>query len=147
MEKIVTKDWLKERLLFKVCNWCGGNGMQLGCENSIKDCPNCKGEGRLWTSKTDEIIILGRALVAIYNNQAIEEQANAQTIFKNGRGFTGLDGKLGTRGAKEFLATNTIPEWLARVWLVEKAGYPRICKYARQLNEIANAKKKVSVYG
>lgn len=44
-----------------------------------------------------------------------------------------------------YIATGTLPEWLAKVWLVEKAGYPRICKYVRQLNEIASAKKHAPV--
>lgn len=95
--------------------------------------------------ENDTTLVLGRALVAIYNNQTDDEQFAFATKELNGRGFTAYDAKLGTQAAIMFIATGTLPEWLARVWLVEKAGYPRICKYVRQLNEIANAKKHVAV--
>lgn len=139
MEKIVTKDWLKRRLKKDVCFSCCGIGAS---PTTTFICRRCGGTGYV---KSNTITVLGRALVAIYNNQTGEEKASFSTKILNGVGFTGPDAKLGTRAAKEFIATGTLPDWLAKAWLVEKAGYPRICKYARQLNEIANAKKSVGI--
>lgn len=137
MEKIVTKDWLKRRLKEDVCFSCCGIGAG---PTTTFICRRCGGTGYV---KSNTIKVLGRALVAIYNNQTNEEQSSGSTKLLNGVGFTGPDARLGTKAAKAFLATNTLPDWLAKIWLVEKSGYPRICKYARQLNAIANAKKCV----
>lgn len=87
------------------------------------------------------IAVLGKALVAIYNRQTQDEQAAVATKIKNGVGFTGPDARIGTLGARHFLAHGTLPPWIVKAWLVEKKGYPRICKYANQLNQIANEKK------
>lgn len=107
MEKIVTKDWLRDKL----------------------------------ADPSKQIVVLGRALLAIYRRQTELEKAAFATKYANGIGFSGPDAKLGSRCAEYFQKNGTLASWMAKVWLVEKASYPRICKYAKQLNEIANEKK------
>lgn len=136
MEKIVTKDWLKNRLLTRPCPYC------IIEDNGLRRCNVCENSGYLTTLPSQRVAVLGRALVAIWNNQTKEEKDTASTVLRNGRGFTGPNAKLGSRAAETYLSTNTLPDWLARVWLKEKNGYPRICKYASQLNVIANVNRQ-----
>lgn len=86
--------------------------------------------------------MVGRALVALLRRQTEEEQATQQTRIHNGVGFTGPDARRGTIAAKTFLKHGKfLHEWQWRRWVVpDRKGYPRIAKYARQLNEIAEAK-------
>lgn len=83
--------------------------------------------------------VIGRALVAINNRQEPEERG--ATIFKNGVGFTGTDARFGTKCAEHFQRTGTLEPYMVRVWtFIMPNGYPRICKYSKQLNEIAKEK-------
>lgn len=85
--------------------------------------------------------VIGRALVALLNYQTDVEQSNATTIKANGVGFSKPDARVGTIGAKQFLKYGTIANWQINFWSEpRKKGIPKICKYANQLNEIANAK-------
>lgn len=84
--------------------------------------------------------VIARALIAIYERQTSEEQMGGYTKFNNGRGFSGADAELGTKCAKAALAGELKP-WMVKIWSsVTRTGFPKICKYARQLNEIAEAK-------
>ncbi len=86
----------------------------------------------------DPIKVIGRALVAIFNNQTSEEQSGMFTKFLNGKGFTQGDGRIGALGAKYYLAHGRLEDWQLKIWQTcGKQGYPRICKYAKQLNAIA----------
>jgi len=86
--------------------------------------------------------VIGRALVALLNRQTNEEQYRATVIEHNNIGFTGGDGHGGTLTAKYFLAHRKLEDWMIAKWLkVGKNGFPRLCKYAGQLNEIANMKQ------
>ncbi len=86
-------------------------------------------------------LVIGRALVALFNRQTTEERENNETKFLNGVGFSANDSRIGSIGAKYFLKHGTLLEWQLKAWLkVDKRGYPRIVKYAKQLNHIANAK-------
>jgi hypothetical protein len=86
--------------------------------------------------------VIGRALLAIYQNQTHEEQHNATTTRRNGIGFAKPDARIGTIGARQFAAHAILQQWVIKIWsLPARDGYPRICKYASQLNEIALAKK------
>ncbi len=90
---------------------------------------------------TDKKIVVGRALLAIYKNQTAEEQGSKETKFNNGIGFTKPDANLGTRCAKEFALTGTLPDWMFNLWIKPNVkGEPRIVKYCRQLNDIAISK-------
>ena len=89
--------------------------------------------------------IIGRALLAIYNQQTQSEQNSTHTHFENGRGFSKPDARVGSIGARMFKAHGTISEWMEKHWLKPtkaRGNFPRICKYAAQLNDIANEKAK-----
>lgn len=88
--------------------------------------------------------VLGRALVAIFNRQEALEQNSTATLLLNGRGFSKPDARIGTLGAKAFMATGKVPYWNQNIWLrADKTGYPRICKYAAQLDQVAKQKQQI----
>lgn len=87
--------------------------------------------------------VIGRILLAIFNNQTTEEQANNGTKFFNNIGFTKPDARIGCIGAKSFLKNGTLEQWVVDIWMApNKKGQARIVKYARQLNEIAKRRKQ-----
>lgn len=133
MEKIVTKDYLKSRFIARPCPYCSKDNYCGICEN-----------GLLALLPSERIAVLGRALVAIYNNQTTQEKQIVATVERNGVGFSHSDARVGTLGAKEFIATKTLAAWQVKYWLKDKGGYPKICKYANQLNQIANERLSVS---
>lgn len=82
--------------------------------------------------------VIGRALLAIYNRQTYQEQSGTATIANNGIGFSKPDARLGSIGARMFKAHGELQPWLVKVWMKPASdGFPRICKYVRQLDEIA----------
>lgn len=88
--------------------------------------------------------VIGRALLAIYKNQTQNEQSASSTIVRNGIGFCKPDARVGGIGARMYQATTHIDQWCIDVWMKPaRDGYPRICKYADQLNAIAEEKKKM----
>mgnify|MGYP000209306595 CR=1 FL=1 len=90
--------------------------------------------------------IIGRALVALFNRQTREEQASNDTRQFNNVGFSGADAKSGSLTAKYFLKHRRLEKWQIERWLKpSKNGYPRICKYAAQLNEVACEKAEQAV--
>lgn len=86
--------------------------------------------------------IIGRALVAIFKRQTAAEQSADHTQEDNGIGFAGCDAKTGSLSAKSFIKWNTLQPWVIEKWMAQSRGYPRICKYAKQLNEIALEKQE-----
>lgn len=87
------------------------------------------------------IRIIGRALVVLFNRQTQSEQTQNLTNNLNGVGFAGCDARSGCLTAKSFLKNNTLLPWQVEKWMkVGKSGFPRICKYAGQLNEAAEEK-------
>ena len=84
---------------------------------------------------------IGRALVAIFNQQTFDEKDCNITKFRNGIGFAKPDARVGAIAAKTFLKNGKLEDWQLRVWLKpNKENLPRIVKYAKQLNDIANRK-------
>lgn len=82
--------------------------------------------------------VVGRALVALLKRQTAEEQATADTRVWNSVGFSGADARSGTLTAKTWIGKGRLLDWQLNKWLKPaKNGYPRLCKYAKQLNEIA----------
>jgi hypothetical protein len=82
--------------------------------------------------------IIGRALVALFKRQTQAEQANLTTQVDNGVGFTGGDAIGGSLTAKSYLARRQLQPWQVEKWTrTGSNGFPRICKYAKQLDEIA----------
>lgn len=87
--------------------------------------------------------IIGRCLVEIYKRQTDEEKSTEQTRFNNGIGFSGVDARVGSIAALYYMHHNTLQPWMVKVWSkVTSTGFPKICKYSNQLNQIANAKKQ-----
>ena len=85
--------------------------------------------------------IIGKALVVIFKNQTATERTCNTTAENNGVGFTGADAKGGCLTAKSFIKNGTLLDWQVAKWMrPAKDGYPRLCKYYRQLNAAAEAK-------
>lgn len=87
--------------------------------------------------------IIGRALVGIYKRQTASEQVTHDTKEDNGVGFAGCDARGGSLTAKSYLRSQTLVTWQIEGWTRRASnGYARICKYAKQLNEIALEKQQ-----
>ena len=82
--------------------------------------------------------IVGRALVAIFNRQTLEEKISDHNCKINGIGFTGCDARSGSITAKYYLKHKSLQDWQLERWLEKD----RICRYHRQLNEIAISKQQ-----
>jgi len=91
-----------------------------------------------------QVHIVGRALVALFNRQTPTEQRADSTDQNNTVGFAGCDALSGSLTAKSYIRSRTLASWQVEKWTRPsgKNGYPRICKYARQLNEIALEKQQ-----
>lgn len=87
-------------------------------------------------------VIVGRALVVLFNRQTADEKQSNSTDNSNSVGFSGSDARIGSLGAKYFLKNKTLQQWQVNQWTRLQHGYPKICKYARQLNEAAVAKQE-----
>lgn len=85
--------------------------------------------------------VIGRALVALLERQTEDERACNDTRVHNSIGFSGADAKSGTLTAKSWLKRRHLEDWQLEKWTrPARNGYPRLCKYAVQLNEIAERK-------
>ena len=85
--------------------------------------------------------VVGRALVGIFKNQTDDEKSDNKTTHHNGIGFTGADAHSGSISAKYFIRHGFLKDWQVSRWVKpNKHGVPRIAKYHRQLNSIANQK-------
>ncbi len=84
--------------------------------------------------------VIGRALVVLFNRQTEAEKVANTTQLDNTIGFSGADAKDGTITAKYYLKHKTLLPWQIDNWMKDFRGFPRICKYHRQLNEAANLK-------
>lgn len=85
-------------------------------------------------------MVVGRALLAIFRRQSLSEKQSSTTIERNGVGFSSCDAFLGTLTVKLFLNYGNVPPNLYKAWTkIGKNGYPRICRYADQLNQIAQS--------
>lgn len=83
--------------------------------------------------------IIGRAVYRLYQRQTAAEQNSKATTDHNSIGFASCDAEVGTRIAESFLKYGTLLPWMVDLWMKPDArtGFPRICKYHRQLNEVA----------
>lgn len=82
--------------------------------------------------------IIGRALVALFDRQTKDEKVLNDTNRWNMVGFSGADAKSGSLTAKYYLKHKTLLEWQIDRWMkTQRNGLPRLCKYWKQLNEIA----------
>lgn len=86
--------------------------------------------------------VIGRALLALLDRQTEDEKRAADTRVWNAVGFSGADAKSGTLTAKFYAKHGKLLDWQVEKWTKKsKNGYPRLAKYAKQLNEIALEKQ------
>lgn len=86
--------------------------------------------------------VIGRALVGIFQYQTADEQSSDATQEDNGVGFSGADAYTGSLTAKYYMKHKKLQDWQIEKWMKDFRGYPRICKYHKQLNIIAEQKAK-----
>jgi len=87
--------------------------------------------------------VIGRALLALLDRQTEDEKVCNDTRVWNAVGFSGADAKSGSLTAKFYAKHGKLLDWQVDKWTEKsKNGYPRLCKYAKQLNEIALEKAK-----
>lgn len=91
--------------------------------------------------------VIGRALVAIFQRQTEDERSMNSTNKWNSIGFSGADALSGSMTAKTYIKRKNrqispvLEDWQVEKWLKPaRNGFPRICKYADQLNSIAAEK-------
>jgi hypothetical protein len=86
--------------------------------------------------------MVGKALVALWQRQTEVEQAHKDTKNKNHRGFSIPDARDGSLFAEFFQMKGYLEWWMVERWTRPqgKRGLPRLCKYARQLNEVHQEK-------
>lgn len=86
-------------------------------------------------------LVIGRALVRLLERQTQAEQSANATEDHNGIGFAGADAHSGSLTAKYFMKHHHLQDWQIEAWTkVGRTGYPRLCKYHKQLNEVAASK-------
>lgn len=86
-------------------------------------------------------MVIGRALCRLLERQTQSEQSSNATDEDNGVGFTGADAHSGSLTAKYFMKHKHLEDWMVERWTkVGKSGFPRLCKYHKQLNEVATQK-------
>lgn len=91
----------------------------------------------------DKAII--RALIVLNERQTRDEQVAEDTKYNNGVGFTPADAKMGTSMAEFYARRGYLTDKQLAYWKKpNRKGVWRICKYAGQLLDIANAKQAVS---
>jgi hypothetical protein len=89
--------------------------------------------------------IVGRALVALFDRQTQDEKAVNDTNKLNTVGFSAADAKSGSLTAKFYLKHNRLEDWQVEKWTRLIKGYARLCKYARQLNDVAVRKAQAKL--
>lgn len=83
-------------------------------------------------------MVIGRALVGIFDRQTADEKESNTTSKSNGIGFTGGDAYSGSKTAKFWMKHGSLLDWQVDMWVKKgTTGYSRLAKYHRQLNEIA----------
>jgi len=85
--------------------------------------------------------VIGRALSALFQRQTRDERTTNTTNQHNNIGFAGCDAKAGSFAAKSYMKRGTLLDFQHTKWMaVGASGFPRIVKYHKQLNEIAQEK-------
>lgn len=97
----------------------------------------------LLADESKRVHVIGRALVALFERQTASEQSSDATTAANNVGFAGSDARGGSLTAKSYMKNKTLAPWQVERWMrIGKNGFPRICKYANQLNDIAMEKRR-----
>lgn len=85
--------------------------------------------------------VIGRALIGIFMRQTDNEKSANDTNVLNYIGFAGCDARSGSLTAKYYMKHKRLEDWMVKRWAkIAKNGFPYICRYHRQLNEIAMEK-------
>lgn len=97
-------------------------------------------------NKSDQhrIHTIGHALRAIFLRQTEQERSANLTTVHNTIGFSGPDARTGSLAAKYYMKHKTLQPWMINIWSKEVCGFPRICKYWRQLDQIAKARAAIA---
>jgi len=85
--------------------------------------------------------VIGRALVALLKRQTASERNSNSTNEHNAVGFSSVDARSGSLTAKYWMKHNKLEDWMVNQWTRPYRGHPRLSKYHRQLDEIAESKK------
>lgn len=86
--------------------------------------------------------IIGRACVALFNEQLKDEREANKTVTTNYKGFTAGDARQGSITAKYFIKNKSLLDWQVELWLkTDVRGTPRIVKYWKQLDRAAKLKQ------
>lgn len=86
--------------------------------------------------------VVGRALVVIFESQDPVEKVTGESCLKNSVGFTAFDAKIGSIAARYYKRAHALPANLYAVWTqIDSTGYPKICRYWKQLNAAAEKKQ------
>lgn len=81
---------------------------------------------------------IGKALVALFNNQTLYEKTFNTVETRNKRGFSASDAARGTKDAKFYLDNGFLESSSVSYWMkTDITKTERIAKYHRQLNETA----------
>lgn len=90
-----------------------------------------------------QVHIVGRALVVLFNRQTQCEQSSNNTSQDNMRGFASADARSGSLSAKSYIGKRNLQSWQVQRWTnIQKNGFAKLCKYHRQLNEAAMEKAR-----
>lgn len=84
--------------------------------------------------------VIGRACVALFKRQTAGEQEKNATDTWNYRGFSQSDARQGSLTAKFYMKHKRLEDWQIEKWMKQWRGAPRIAKYWKQLDEVAQAK-------
>lgn len=85
--------------------------------------------------------VIGKALVVLLDRQTQAESQSNTTQINNAIGFSHADAKSGSLTAKYWLKHKRLEQWMIDKWLkVGSSGFPRLCKYWKQLDEAAQTK-------
>lgn len=93
--------------------------------------------------RTDDVGMhaVGRAIVALDNEQTESERQTKEVLRNNQKGFTPADAYMGTSMAAWYTENKFLSKKQLEYWRKPNAqGIPRICKYWKQLQKIAMEK-------
>lgn len=99
---------------------------------------------QMLNDENKRVHVIGRALTAIFRRQTEDEKRANTTKVHNKIGFSGPDARTGSLSAKYYIGHNTLQDWQVRIWMKEVHGFPRICKYWKQLDQIARERAAVA---
>jgi hypothetical protein len=90
---------------------------------------------------------IGRALIALFNNQTAYEKTFNTVETRNKRGFSASDANRGTKDAKFYLENGFLDSSSISYWMTaDITKTERIAKYHRQLNDAAIKKSPLIQY-